>query len=274
MSDLPSKAKLKFFRLQAAASDAAGQAAAGTKRIEHLQEALGYAENTEADTANFEFELSRMRAVLAQHQAKAIARSQLVAGLNTFLDAIPPNTRVTLAEAPPPQLMAGETCRTAVERLRMEIPKLSAEVRRLRYASLLVEEQKLRAAQWVAGMASGIKPHIQATHAAAFKISFDHTAVNNGSTTLAYLAWLNPDALTRRLHQIIDAAPNQLAMTRRERETRLAEATAALLQAERDEEHFIERASDEGLEIERRLQADPCAILGIVVAKLAVIIKR
>src|SRR5207248_1704079 len=76
--------------------------------------------------------------------------------------------------------------------------------------------------------------------------------------------WLLKDALLEKLDEEIDAlADDESALTDEERGERLAALAAELLQAERREELLIVTAEAEGLQVMRRPQVDPRALLGL-----------
>jgi hypothetical protein len=76
------------------------------------------------------------------------------------------------------------------------------------------------------------------------------------------------DMITQSLEAEIDAQcePKQPAMSAAEQSKRAAELAANLLELERQEETLIDIAASEGLDVMRRENASPGAVLGIVVA--------
>jgi hypothetical protein len=74
-----------------------------------------------------------------------------------------------------------------------------------------------------------------------------------------------PDALLTRLEAEIDAQckPKEPAMSAAEQSKRAAELAEQLLELERQEETLIDAALAEGVDIMRRADADPAAVLGV-----------
>jgi hypothetical protein len=83
---------------------------------------------------------------------------------------------------------------------------------------------------------------------------------------VALAAWIDPAALMAALSRDIDGVADARAMTAKDRAAKVRELEAAMLEAERAEEALIEAA---GGTIPRRRDADPAAILGVVVGKVA-----
>jgi hypothetical protein len=83
---------------------------------------------------------------------------------------------------------------------------------------------------------------------------------------VALLCWMQPAAMVAALEREIDAMPApELALTAKEKEKRLAQLKADLDALERLEETLIEQAARDGLEILRRADASPAAVLGVAV---------
>jgi hypothetical protein len=83
-----------------------------------------------------------------------------------------------------------------------------------------------------------------------------------------YLAWLDPVAMTKRLHEEIDELSVKDAIARDEKAERMAQLTTRLSDLEIQEENLIVAAASQGVEVLRRPTASPAAVL-LVVAKQA-----
>jgi hypothetical protein len=80
-----------------------------------------------------------------------------------------------------------------------------------------------------------------------------------------------PEALCEALEREIAAQPARAdAMPASERMRRVAELEAQLPELDQREEALIERAHSDGLEVLRRPDASPLAVLGIVIAQAQV----
>ncbi|MEH2510149.1 hypothetical protein V1291_001503 [Nitrobacteraceae bacterium AZCC 1564] len=91
-----------------------------------------------------------------------------------------------------------------------------------------------------------------------------------GGSFRAILAWLDRDTLLKRIETEIDMLPQPLlALSEEDKASRLQEVQAALFKLELQEEAAIGMALESGIELARRPDADPAAILGSVVGKAA-----
>ncbi len=81
---------------------------------------------------------------------------------------------------------------------------------------------------------------------------------------VALVAWLAHDELLARLDGLVMAqAQDDVAIDAEGKIKRLAANRAAMLAAEREEERFLELTEAEGIEVLRREDADPRAVLGL-----------
>ena len=83
--------------------------------------------------------------------------------------------------------------------------------------------------------------------------------------TLEFYCWLDPDLIKARMTEAIDAflAATPPGLPREERFRQLVEIDSQLFQLECEEEALIEAGEANGMEILRRADCDPRAVLGI-----------
>jgi hypothetical protein len=80
------------------------------------------------------------------------------------------------------------------------------------------------------------------------------------------LTWLNPKTMEARLHGLLDASPQPaFSISTEDRADALKELGKALLAAERREEQLIMTAAERDQIIARRQNADPRAVMSIIV---------
>lgn len=84
-----------------------------------------------------------------------------------------------------------------------------------------------------------------------------------GDAGASFFVWLLRDQIVARLTELVTDAPG--ALTGAQRDKRLSELAAEKLHLERVEECLVEQAEAEGRKVQRRPDADVCAILGIQV---------
>jgi hypothetical protein len=155
----------------------------------------------------------------------------------------------------------GETIVAAVERVRQQIADLTSQLDDLRAAPLTRTELRKRAAALVDELAERGRP-IAHVERGEFSVQWRRTlsAIPGMTPTdaVALLAWIDPDTLVARLMGEIPDAPGVSAA---ERERREPELEAQILALERVEEALIEKTT----EVARRPNANPAAILGVMV---------
>ena len=89
-------------------------------------------------------------------------------------------------------------------------------------------------------------------------------AFTETADAVALVAWVHKDALIKRLDAEIDSESDDPAsLSHADREVRIAEAQAALLDVERRETEFVFSAQAAGLAIEHRADISPLALLGL-----------
>ncbi|MBN9603402.1 MAG: hypothetical protein J0G33_10775 [Afipia felis] len=149
----------------------------------------------------------------------------------------------------------------AVRRVRAEIAKLSAEKAKVTNALLPLAEQKAQAAHFVNELARSV--NIRIKREPKFEAFFESTS--GGFSIARWLAWFAPDALKQRLYDELEnqLPENALILSGPERKKRLSEIKARLDRLNREEEAPIMKAQESGLEILRRADANPAALLGV-----------
>jgi hypothetical protein len=214
----------------------------------------------------------RVRASQERHAQRHNEIHALCSRIRQFLNSLPPN--VDLVPAPPvtAKPRQGETLAQAVDRTRDEIMAAQNHLSVVKAAPLPKADAKKLAAVYVQQLAARGCPSV-AVDRDQLKVAF--TAPN--ADTLAHhldiaalMAWLYPSQMTQAFEREIDAlGETAQPMPAAERERRASELAANLEQLERQEETLIEMAASEGVDIMRRADADPRAVLGVsIVAKV------
>jgi hypothetical protein len=268
MQQLPIKAKL---RLQAAI-DSEGVAQETVSSIMRRLSELNYAMPTApgSEVANMEHEAARQREKLDAAQRKFRAAADLNAQIRHWLSSVPANASLEDAKLKV-KLAPNEALSAAVEKIRARILVLRKEYARIHQAPPPKCDVKLKAREYCEALIEKGRPTIVATHEAPFAVTFG--AMVAGAWTAqqdiaAAMCWLDPAAFAKRLNAEIDAMPqNEFSLSYRERKQRLRLAEMDLFQLERSEELLIQQGEEDGVVIARRFDADPAAILGLVVVR-------
>jgi hypothetical protein len=166
----------------------------------------------------------------------------------------------------------GRTICETIEEMRNQIDALQTHLRVVRAAPLPKATLKDMAAQFVQELAAHARPRISAGSnglTVAFTAPGADTMAHHGDIA-AFMCWLSPTSMIAALEREISALPEtQAAMPKAEQIQRAAKLAEQLLELERQEEALIEMAASDGLDVMRRADADPRAVLGIAVAAKA-----
>lgn len=270
MSTLPHKAAAKLAALDGASIDARDAMLSATRRIGDLEKALNRSGNPPEDAAGVEFELGRLRAVRQQQSRRHSELAATVSAIGQWLHTVPPFATLEMAKPTTVNRRKDETLPAAIARTRDEINDAQQELRVVRTAPLPKADLKVKAAAYVQGLVERGRPKISAGNDGVFKVSFEdrNSYVASSCASMAtLLAWLHPDEMTARLEQEIDALPeNKSALTAQDKEARVSELKANLDALERMEEALVEAAIAEGIDVMRRSNASPLAVLGVAFA--------
>lgn len=223
----------------------------------------------------------KSKALSAEAEARRERASQLahlVRACEEYAEALPRSRPIDLAPAvPAPKATKpiGEMVGAIRERLDRHRKEIAAAIN----APVPAAEAKRRAAAFVQGMAANGAPDvIGLLEGGAIEFPMVDTgpvavASNRGAgfaqgtrqvDTLAVFAWLHRDQLIAALHaEIDDNADDAGALSDKDRADKIAKAKAAMLADERAEETLITLGEAQGLNILRRENADPRAVLGL-----------
>ena len=176
------------------------------------------------------------------------------------------NVTIEPVTTEPPEVKPGESVEEAVTRIRVEIGETSVERMRVLQAPPTKAEVRDGLRLYVSSMAAMGAPRLQIDRAKPFEAVFHDPRQdfgNSSSFIAATLAWLDPEAFTKRLEAMADALKDDGAMSTPDQDKALAELTEELETLGRQEEALIELAFANGLDILRRGAADPACVLGL-----------
>jgi uncharacterized phage infection (PIP) family protein YhgE len=282
-SSLPPQAQEKFRALSLAANDAGALAQSTLGSLDALQTRMGEAQNA-ADSASDDIRreqatktvesLKRQAEVLTEvfqrRQAEHAAAMQIVNQVEFWLGKLPPETRIEMVEpGPPPVLRDGETIAQAVERIRAELAEVEKNLHATRQRPLPAEDLRIMAARHIAGRAAKGRPKLWCQHD-RLRVEFTNPNAWNPGDVDAFtnlLCWYDAEGMVERLCAEVDQQikGGDDALSGPERERLISQLTARRYRAEADEESLIEMAALQGLNIPRRMNASPPAILRVKV---------
>jgi hypothetical protein len=252
---LPEGARAKLLLLEGAALDALDAARSAHERLNGLGQ---------RDDPN----RARLANVIETQRERHAELSALVSGARQWLRELPPNAALEAAPPRPVETVTGESLKEALAARRRRIRELRLDLRRVSLAPPPKADQKRQARGFVKGLAERGRPKLKIDRG-QFEADFSDPMADFGVTAgfvASALAWLDPEALAKRLEAEIDAQPEApLSLTESARAKRMAELGGEIDKLEREEEALIAAAAEQGQDVLRRADADPAAVLGVVV---------
>jgi len=195
--------------------------------------------------------------------------SLLVSRLNQFCMELrlPANSTLEVAPALELKLKASETVSAAVEATRAQIAGVQREIAAVRALPMRRASELEAMRAHLARLAQRARPRIVFDARGNATVTWIEDMAQMDSVLGLVAFVLGPEPLSAAFAR--DLEPEGAgAVSPLEREAKLAELSASLLSLERCEEQLIMRAADEGVELLRRGDADPRAVLNVaVVAK-------
>jgi hypothetical protein len=213
-----------------------------------------------------------LQAKLTAERDKAALRHnhnhRLLSACNQYLFQLRLPPRFVLESAPPPDIAIRTTTLKAIEATRAQIAECAAEIARTRALPLKHQSQELAVATYLARLAQQVRPKICFDVRGNAKIAFAEHMVVGKSDVLGLIVWaLGPNGPAELVEAFeIEQQPEpENAISPEERDQQISKFTNTLLTLERQEEYLIERSANEGTEIVRRPDANPMAVLGVVI---------
>jgi hypothetical protein len=252
--ELPTDARKKLVAIEAARMDAEDAMQAAGRRLQQLNPrstdpAIGEALQEKRD----------------KHGQRLEELSALLNKIRQWLRTLPPGTVLEAVPSVHAKPNAGETIVSAVVRIRREIQTCKKDLADARNAPLPVADLKLVAARIVQRMAVRGAPILD-TMAGKLTVQW----WGGDRWTREEEAWLDPEKMTKRLEAEIDAldAPEN-PLTAQEKEKRIEELTAGLIELEKTEISLINLGREQNIEIIYRAETSPACILGVVIVTAA-----
>jgi hypothetical protein len=202
-----------------------------------------------------------------KHAAKHRQLSMLVSRCNQFLFELRGNVALECAPAVEIKLKASETVVTALADVRAQIAGVQRELAAVRSAPMKRQSQEEALRSHLSRLAQAVRPKINFDARGGASVRWiEDMATMDGVLGLLCVV-LTPEAVLAGL--VRDLEPEAAgALVPLEKERRVSELSVSLLALERTEEALIERAAaSEGIELPRRGDASPVAVLGITITQ-------
>lgn len=229
-------------------------------------EASGAAAQKEREIRLIEAEIERAKARLQINRERLDAHRGVVKSLEAWLSQ-QKNRKFALAKGEV-RLRKGETPASALKRVRREIGRLNSELEAVRLAPVPASERKAHVREFIQRKA--IAPSVTGRCGGDVAIDLmppiglDLKGPISTAGVEGLITWLFGDLIVEKLEQQIDAETDHAAaLSSEDRERAIRDIERKIVAVERDEEALIAEGIGMGLELLRRPEASPEAILGI-----------
>jgi hypothetical protein len=296
LGKLPAVARAKYQKLVAESADAEALIMASVARQKPIEVALNDAiarlnytdAKADPDGAKaIEAEIEELRAQLQridrERAVRQATKQNLDQTISTLREVFLLGGKLTFpvhevhVDARPQN---GEDLKAAILRTRDEISAAQSELAAVKRALGTIEELGVELLMQLSRKAAAGRPRINVN---AGKMSIGWPDVINlapkGTALSApmgscsdMLCWLHEQEIAKKLvADLIAALPEGGGITEAERTARIAEIEAAIARLEHEEEALIEQALAAGIEVHRRVNASPWALLGIAPGSVEVL---
>ena len=252
---------------------------------------------------NLDCEQQRLESIYQRISAKSTAVGGVLRRITEFISNCPQNRPIVAWSGSIADRAPGEDYPAAIERCRQEATLLHTEIYQQLHARVALQDVTMRIDAWVDRMARAGAPDIDKLYAPrppdaygrlgtklhkpypaatmgdliawpTYRETFRVNAMGqNGPVAgagsvehpdiMGVLAWLFPDQMKQRLRAEAEANADDDGLPIAGRAEKIAQLRTKLLAIEREEESLICQAASNGIEVDRRPDADVCAILEI-----------
>jgi hypothetical protein len=206
-----------------------------------------------------------------RHNQRFRALSALIHKVNEWIMRLPGNAVLEQVQAADITLKEGEPLPKQIGDVRGGIFNLARQLAQVKAAPLRRSDQQEAISAYLARLAASAAPKISFDVRGNARVFFADDVIDGKECVLSLLSWaLGPQTLAAAFSRQLEQEPERAdALSPAERERRTKELSDRLLEHEHREEQLLVIAENQGLTIERRPDADPRAVLGLTVVKLA-----
>lgn len=262
MTALTKAALDRVLQLKHLRDDAGALAESTQNRMSQLRRALM---NSPPGAASIEFELSRLQGSFSDHRMHLDNLTQLLAQIASWQETLKSDVVLVDAKRIRVELRDGETVVAALVSTRQRVAELDAEMKKVRNSSPTVDEQKAAVVSFISDLVKKSRPKIKASRHGQFSVDFsDPSSQTPRVDVMAYLAWLDRDALTNRLCSEIDELPPaDLVLSAEQKDAVIRKLREDKLTLEREEAALLEKGEMEGQRLLFRPFISPLALLNL-----------
>jgi len=220
--------------------------------------------------------LSEQQARLSQVSERSATLAALIEEVTDWVQRLPDVAVIKTVKVSPPKMKKGETTAEALDKVRTEILDMRAAIEDTVSAPIASGEAKERARQIVEQMATQGRPQVLDLVEGGRNIRWGTVRADCSGPhphslgaafipdSLGAMAWLLRDAMIKTIEAEIDElADDDNALTDDERADTIASLKSKILASQRHEEALVEVGEGQGLNIQRRADADVRAVLQI-----------
>jgi hypothetical protein len=178
-----------------------------------------------------------------------------------------PNIVLELAPAVELKLKASETCASALATTREQIARTQQEIAEVRRAPMKRQSQQEAIRSYLSRLERQVHPKVGFDARGGARLIWTEDMIAGKDDLMGILVFIfGADPLLAAFMRQLEEEPEPVgAVSPLEREKRISELSIRLLELERVEEALILRAANEGIELMRRGDASPVAVLGVVI---------
>jgi hypothetical protein len=203
-----------------------------------------------------------------KHQDRFRQLSLLVNRLNEWVMQVRVGAVLEPVQVVNIRLKPNEPLTAALAKVRNQIRDTREQLGVVKSAPLPSEDQAKAAAAFVVKLARQARPTVAVMRDDTLRVAFRDSVIASTDDALALACWLDPESVLSALTRELEAMPRPIdPMSASERLQKVAELEKTLASLEFHEEALIQHAAGDGLDVLRRPDASPSAVLGITIAK-------
>jgi hypothetical protein len=211
----------------------------------------------------------RLTAERDRHEHRHATLARLVSSCNQFLMQLRLAPGTALEVHPPLDLSIKTSLPRAVEATRTRIADLQQEIARTRALPIKHASRQEAIDRYLNRLSLCFAPKVGFDVHGNARVIWNEEIVHSKDDVLGLLHWLAPATVSKAFAELLAAEPEpEEAISPAERDQQLGRFADTLLVLERQEEHLVSfAATSEGIEILRRHDAAPMAVLNLVIVR-------
>jgi hypothetical protein len=191
---------------------------------------------------------------------------RLLSSCNEYLFRLRLPPGQVLEPAPPPDIKINRSLSAAIAYTREQIAEVQREIARTRALPMKRASQQEAINRYLASQALRVEPRVSFDQRGNARFLWNEDLIHSKDDLLGILYWIAPSSVSKAFAESLPQDDPEGAVSPDERDAAVKKFTNTLTALEYQEEHLIERAAADGMEVLRRPDASPLAVLGVVIA--------